>query len=69
MYGSFSSHQNQFEVFLTRKRVRTPEKKEEEKKGEKTAESLIGFPFFSFSCRISHDRGIRKKNLYDDNDS
>ena len=43
--------------------------KKEKKESERTAELLIGFPFFSFSCRISHDRGIRKKNLYNDNDS
>jgi hypothetical protein len=43
--------------------------KRKRKRRKKTAESLIGFSFFSFSCPISHDRGIGKKNLYDDNDN
>ena len=37
---------------------------------ELVAELLIGFPFLPLHslCRISHDRGIKKKNLYNDND-
>jgi len=43
--------------------------REKKKEIERAAESLIVFLLLSFSCWISHDHGIRKKNLYDDNDS
>ncbi len=64
MYGSF--YQSEVCLKKKKKRVRTPRKKKGKK--ERTVESLIGFSFFLFFCRISHDRSIRKKNLYDDNE-
>ena len=69
MYGSFYRHDNQSvklgwkEIEYGRQEEGEGEGEEEEEEKERTVESLIGFSFFLFSCRVSHDRSIRKKNL------